>query len=312
VLEPLGISCDLVESQEPQGLLRAIGRVDDGVVLLNMTDGFYPVTASYFPAMCAMFGWRYFGNSAALQLGVQNKYLQYAMCRLLGVRAPESFLYDGERCLSETPPPDGEFPFFVKPFDQANSIGIFNEAVLDRLREAVAVAARIKSHYGTKALIQRYVAGDTIRVNYVGAAPERPLTECLGIHRMKGPPEPERPFTDFETHLRDFVQADADYAREAVATPLDPNGGRTDAAAVRQIRREVSAFARQFGLRDIFSMDYKLASSGECYFIEVNTLPFARNAALKAYCRSEFGLSVGAAMARAIVGRHSAEFPKEW
>jgi hypothetical protein len=50
-----------------------------------MTDGFQPVTASYFPALAAMTGRGYFGNSAALQLSIQNKFVQYLMCTQLGI-----------------------------------------------------------------------------------------------------------------------------------------------------------------------------------------------------------------------------------
>jgi D-alanine-D-alanine ligase-like ATP-grasp enzyme len=312
-LEPRSIACALVEAGSIDFLARQSREIGGGTVCWNMTDGFFPVTASYYPALCAMFGWRYFGNSASLQLAVQDKYLQYAMCRLLEIRTPETYLYDGARCLNARPPPDGKFAFFVKPFDLANSIGIFNDSVCETLAEAVAIAVRIRDHYHTKSLIQRYVPGDTLRVNYVAADRSRAVEDVIGIHRMKGPPEPDRPFSTFAAHFEDFAQADADYAREAVAVRLDrgPEAERL-APVVAQIKRDVAALAAQFGLRDFFSMDYKLTADGDCYFIEVNTLPFARNAGLRAYCREAFGLTVGGALAEAIITAKAVEFPREW
>jgi D-alanine-D-alanine ligase-like ATP-grasp enzyme len=311
-LEPRGISCTLVEGAEIRDVVPAESHAASDTIYWNMTDGFYPVTGSYFPALCAMFRWRYFGNSASLQLAVQNKYLQYAMCWLMGIKTPETFLFDGAKCLSSETPPLGAFEYFVKPFDLANSIGIFNDAACSTLEEAVERSVRIRAHYGTKAVIQRYIPGHTIRVNYVAARRAVPVETILGMHRMVGPPEPNRPFSTFEAHLEDFAQADADYAREAKAISIVDSTDPHLAAAAAQIRADTRMLVRQFGLRDFFSMDYRLSPGGGLYYIEVNTLPFARNAGLRAYCDSAFGMTVGAALAEAIVSSDRDPFPHEW
>ncbi|MDB5580854.1 MAG: D-alanine:D-lactate ligase-like protein [Bradyrhizobium sp.] len=311
-LAPRGIECALIEAGDIQRMAGDASLADPGTICWNMTDGFFPVTASYFPALCAMFGWRYFGNSASLQLAVQDKYLQHAMCRLLGIRTPETYLYDGAERLSPEPPPEEGFAYFVKPFDLANSIGIFNDAECETLEAAIERSVRICEHYQTKTLIQRYIPGCTVRVNYVAAARDRPVSEMLGMHVMRGPPEPDRPFSTFDAHFEDFAQADADYAREAQAVDLIDARGDVGVDAARQIRRDTEALVRQFGLRDFFSMDYKVTAEGQLYYIEVNTLPFARNAGLRAYCRSAFDLTVGAALAEAIVSSDDTRYPREW
>jgi D-alanine-D-alanine ligase-like ATP-grasp enzyme len=313
VLEPRGISCALVEGGDIQKIANDSSLAYPDTIYWNMTDGFFPVTASYFPALCAMFRWRYFGNSASLQLAVQNKYLQYSMCRLLGIRTPETYLYDGAECLSRELPPEDNFEYFVKPFDLANSIGIFNDAICETLESAIERSIRIKQHYRTKALIQRHIAGQTVRVNYVAAKPDVPIEENLGMHRMVGPPETDRPFSTFEAHFEDFAEADADYARDARAISIAvDNADDCSKSAAAQIRRDTKELVRQFGLRDFFSMDYLLSPDGELYYVEVNTLPFARNAGLRAYCRDAFGLTVGAALAEAIVSSDYHHFPREW
>lgn len=311
-LAPRGIDCALIEAGDIHAMAGEATLDDPDTICWNMTDGFFPVTASYFPAVCAMFGWRYFGNSASLQLAVQDKYLQYAMCRLLGIRTPETYLYDGAERLSPTPPPEENFAYFVKPFDLANSIGIFNDAECETLEAAIERSVRIREHYQTKALIQRNIPGQTVRVNYVAAARDRPISEMLGMHVMHGPPEPDRPFSTYDAHFEDFAQADTDYAREAQAVNLVDARGDVGAQAAGQIRRDTEALVSQFGLRDFFSMDYKLTADGQLYYIEVNTLPFARNAGLRAYCRSAFNLTVGAALAEAIVSSADARYPREW
>lgn len=235
------------------------------------------------------------------------------MCRVIGIKTPETYLYDGVQCLSSTIPPHDEFEFFVKPFDLANSIGIFNDAVCPTLDAAIERSVRIQEHYRTKALIQRHVPGQTIRVNYVAARRDMPIEDMLGMHLMFGPPEPDRPFSTYEAHLEDFVQADADYARQAEAVSLlgDQANDQLKVFAA-QIRHDTRELVRQFDLRDYFSMDYRLSPEGELYYIEVNTLPFARNAGLRASCLSTYHLSVGAALAEAIMSSDRLHFPREW
>lgn len=312
-LAPRGISCALVEGGDIHKIANDSSLANPNTICWNMTDGFFPVTASYFPAMCAMFRWRYFGNSASLQLAVQNKYLQYSICRLLQIKTPETYLYDGAECLSHEPPPKDNFEYFVKPFDLANSIGIFNDATCATLESAIERSIRIQQHYRTKALVQRHIPGQTVRVNYVAAKRDVPIDAILGMHRMVGPPEPDRPFSTFKAHFEDFAEADADYAREATAISFAVDSADDCLkAAAAQIRGDTKELVRQFGLRDFFSMDYRLSTNGELYFVEVNTLPFARNAGLRAYCRDIFGLSVGAALAEAIVSSGFHSLPREW
>jgi len=312
-LASFDVEARLIEANDFGGISSAIEGTGSDSIFLNMTDGFYPVTASYLPALAAMTRKRYFGNSAALQLSIQNKFVQYLMCRRLGIPIPNTALYDGNRYLGGDDRRDKSYRYFVKPFDLANSIGIFADAVCVSLEEAISVAERIRSHYGSKSLIQEYISGESVRVNYVAVNRKGPIHEALGIHLMRGPPDDEQDFTDYETHLREFEAADAAYERMATATSLAPPNSAPH-AAVCGIRSDTKKLVECFGLRDFFSMDYKISSRGERYFIELNTLPFARNAGLRAYCKEAFGLTVGGALGSAILSMLSEpRYPqREW
>jgi hypothetical protein len=199
----------------------------------------------------------------------------------------------------------------------ANSIGIFADAVCGSVDEAFSISKRIKSYYGSKSLIQEYIPGASIRVNYVAVDRDKPIHKMLGIHLMKGPPEEDNDadFTTYEEHLRRFESADAAYAKTATATNLlsTPQLQKYH-AAVTGIQSDVEKLVNCFGLRDFFSMDYKITEEGERYFIELNTLPFARNAGLRAYCNEVFGLTVGRALGTAILSNASSpDYPqREW
>jgi len=241
--------------------------------------------------------------------------MQYIFCNHANILTPKTFLYDGATCVSDDRPQEGQYKFFVKPFDLANSIGIFGDSVSDSLANAVQVAVRIKEHYNTKALIQEFIDGVSVRVNYISVARDASIPQNIGIHLMTGPPDDDIPFTTFESHLERFARADADYADKAV--PSDMISAplahlHAVGAAVGKIQTDTEKLVRILGLRDYFSMDYKLAEDGRCYFIEVNTLPFARNAALRAYCKQSFGLTVGAALGAAMVGAIADGPPHEW
>jgi D-alanine-D-alanine ligase-like ATP-grasp enzyme len=311
-LSPRGVSCELIEAHDDDLLSKHLATGDTGTVFFNMTDGFAPLTGSYFPAFAAMRRAHYFGNSPALQLMVQNKYLQYIACDFLGVRAPETFLFDGDERISQSSPPPSIFPVLVKPFDLANSIGIFTDCVCDDLDSTITLCKRIKAHYQTKALVQRYIPGRSIRVNYVAVNRDVPIHECIGVHHMQGPQETEEDFSTFERHLELFQDADEAYAREAVPSDMTASQEPHIQTAVAEIRAHTAALVRHLGLRDFFSMDYRITDRGEPYFIELNTLPFTRNAGLRAYCKTAFGLDVGQALAEAIVAASRSDARQEW
>jgi D-alanine-D-alanine ligase-like ATP-grasp enzyme len=306
------IPCELLEARDDHALAKHLKIDDAHTMFLNMTDGFAPLTGSYFPAFAAMRRVRYFGNSAALQLMVQNKYLQYIACDFLGIRVPETFLFHGSERISQSAPSPSVFPVLVKPFNLANSIGIFTDCVCDDLESTIALCSRIKAHYHTKALVQRYIPGRSIRVNYVSVDRDMPIHESIGIHHMQGPSEIEEGFSTFDRHLEVFERADADYARDAIPSDLAASSDPTIKSAVAEIRAHTAAIVRHLNLRDFFSMDYRVTDAGEPYFIELNTLPFARNAGLRAYCRDSFGMEVGQALAAAILAASQSEAPQEW
>jgi D-alanine-D-alanine ligase-like ATP-grasp enzyme len=297
------VTARLIEANDVEELCRTLAAAKDRSILWNMTDGFSPVTSSYFPAVAAMMRKRYFGNSAALQLGIQNKFIQYLMCRQLGIPAPNTALYDGHQILAGDDRGTASNLYFVKPFDMANSIGIFPDAICDTIAEASSISTRIKSHYQSKTLIQEYISGASIRVNYIAVDRRSPIHRKLGIHLMQGPSDDDVDFTTFEDHLERFAVADATYAAKATAINLaDPKSPHQKyQAAIFGIQSDAEKLVRCFGLRDFFSMDYKITDAGERYFIELNTLPFARNAGLRAYCEETFGLTVGRALGAAIL-----------
>lgn len=305
------ISCQLVEANDNKALAKLCARAAVCSIFWNMTDGFYPVTASYFPAFAAMKGVRYFGNSSALQLSIQNKFMQYIICKHFDIPTPRTRLYDGDRCLNGDLYHSSTCRFFVKPFDLANSIGVFADSTCSTLDRSIELARRIKHHYQTKALIQDEIVGRSLRVNYVAVDREKPIHENIGIHWMQGPPEEGSDFKGFEDHLENFMTADAEYAEKAVAHDITVDNPKYQ-SAVAGIRTDTEKLVRCLGLRDFFSMDYKLTDSGERYFIELNTLPFARNRGLKAYCWETFGLSVGRALGAAILASASSGTSREW
>jgi hypothetical protein len=107
--------------------------------------------------------------------------------------------------------------------------------------------------------------------------------------------------------LERFALADAAYAAMATATSLTSSIPQLQnyQAVVLGIQSDAEKLVRGFGLRDFFSMDYKITDDGQRYFIELNTLPFARNAGLRAYCKETFGLTVGRALGAAILALSS-------
>jgi D-alanine-D-alanine ligase len=314
LLSRSGVRCELIEAWDSAALAAVLTTADKRSMFWNMTDGFHPVTASYFPAVAAMRRIPYFGNSAALQLAVQNKFFQYAICKSLGIPVPDTTFFDGAKPLGPLPYRPLSKDLFVKPFDLANSIGIYGDAVCSSMDAAIEVALRIKRSYGRKSLIQSYIKGKSVRVNYVAVQRDIPIHQSLGIHLIEFDSDVDEPFSTLDRHFDNFAKADALYAATAKASDVTADTADPELyqAAVSGIRADTEKLVCSLGLRDFFSMDYKLTDSGERYFIELNTLPFVRNPGLKAYCREQFGCVVGEALGTAILSASAENSQPDW
>jgi D-alanine-D-alanine ligase-like ATP-grasp enzyme len=243
------------------------------------------------------FGGRVFGSGPTASACAQNKFLQYAVFKSLGVTTPQSWSRDLPNLGSH--PANG---YFVKPCNLGNSIGIFDDAHGCGWSKALDIATRIEDVYGVKAIIQEYITGLYCRASFIGCRGNRPTLDDIGVHALILPDEGSRPtFTTFSDYYASYLKDNNSYNARVYSIPIDMclKWQMLSAEEDRQLRMCLKAIIGALDLSGIFTIDI-IVRSGTPYFLEVNTNPFLRNAALRSYAMESFGVNAEQAYYRAI------------
>ena len=77
----------------------------------------------------------------------------------------------------------------------------------------------------------------------------------------------------------------------------------TQPAAAAAIKRIAAMLMQGLGLRDVFSIDFRVEADDSVHLIEFEVCPGLPCFDFRAYCRTQWGLSLAAAMAEAAAAR---------
>ena len=212
--------------------------------------------------------------------------------------------------------PTSAGPLFVKPNTLGAKIGIFADSLCRDGLEAKDRARRILERYRDRALIQPFVEGDDVRVSFIDLGGE--FADQLGVERIVKDPGSETSgafltMKDNETlsGARDTAGGRGGFGlgHAAAFTPrmVDLRDERS-ARSRRVVERivELSArLARLVGLRDLFSIDFRIRTDGEPVFFEFEVSPGVTIYDFQNYLRQRRGVSLGEALARALEIAHA-------
>jgi D-alanine-D-alanine ligase len=208
--------------------------------------------------------------------------------------------------------PDHAEALFVKPNTLGAKVGIFADSRCATLSEARDRASRIWQRYRDRALIQPFVCGDDVRVSFMDTGGG--FSDQLGVDRLVKDPAGETggafmTMKDNETlsGARDVSGTRGGFgaAREAAFVPrmvdlrrsADPRSHR----AVAEIIAMSERLAGLVGLRDYFSMDFRIDDEGRPTFFEFEVCPGVTIYDFQNYLATTHGLGLGEALARAFV-----------
>jgi D-alanine-D-alanine ligase len=199
---------------------------------------------------------------------------------------------------------------FVKPNTLGAKIGIFSDSLCATEAEALDRARRIWDRYHDRALIQPFVAGDDVRASFIDCGGE--LADQLGVERIEKNPASE-------TGGAFLTMKD----NETLSGASDTGGARGGFGATRaaafvprmiDLRRETderskvavdgvvdgaNRLARLVGLRDCFSIDFRIDAGGRPTFFEFEVSPAVTIYDFQNYLAGR-GLTLGDALARSM------------
>jgi D-alanine-D-alanine ligase-like ATP-grasp enzyme len=314
IMQPLakmGIVAEFVALDDLPARLRELAPLSDRTIVWTLNDGVRFYRGSAVPALARLAGFARFGSPALAAHLCQDKFASLALAAAAGLPVPSTRLMEGDTeiaALGDWPSPDG--PLFVKPNTLGAKIGIFADSLCRDRSEANDRARRIWERYRDRALIQPFVQGDDVRVSFLDLGGE--LADQLGIERIVKDPASETggaflTMKDNETlsGARDTAGGRGGFGatRTAAFTPrmVDLRGETSELSrrAVKRILDLSARLARLIGLRDVFSIDFRIDVDGQPTFFEFEVCPGVTIYDFQNYLRRR-GLSLGEALAKAL------------
>lgn len=200
-------------------------------------------------AMLEYLGIPFTGSGSRACAMAMDKHVSRRLAAGVGVPVAAGFVADGTHATAAAVRRSIEsgpgFPAVVKPVDQGSSVGL----TIVQSPEDIAGALERTAPYGSRFLVERYIAGTEITVTVLG---EQALP-ALEI----------RPESGLYDYLHKYTSGRTEYICPA---PLEDTLARTFAGY------SVDAY-RALGCSVYARIDFRLSAAGEPYFLEVNTLP---------------------------------------
>ncbi|WP_192249358.1 D-alanine:D-lactate ligase-like protein [Mesorhizobium silamurunense] len=291
-----------------RGLAFMAAELDDAATVLakadpratlvwTLTDGVAYFRGGASPALARLNGLRTIGADDSLFALCQDKFRSGAVLAALGLPVPAVGLARNGAWLVE--PPASAAGWFVKPNRLGAKIGIWADSRITELGHALELSRRVFAGYRDDVVVQPYVAGRNVRASFLGLKPETGV-EALGIAFVDSG-------GDFQT-MADSMALYGDTgqaARDAgiYAEPeLEPVAASQPAAdrAIRAIAQKLTAGV---GLKDVFSVDFRVEADDTVHLIEFEVCPGLPCFDFRDYCRRQWGMSLADAMAETAANR---------
>ncbi|MER8392853.1 D-alanine:D-lactate ligase-like protein [Mesorhizobium sp. M1340] len=273
------------------------GEVPKTSLVWTLTDGIAYFRGGAAPALARLNGLKAIGADDALFALCQDKFRSGAVLGALGLPVPQAGLArDGAWLVA---PPASPAGWFVKPNRLGAKIGIWPDSRCHDLGHALKLSRRVFAAYRDDVVVQPYVPGRNVRASFLGLKPDTGI-EALGVAFVDSG-------GDFQTmqdslalygNTGEAAKATGNYA-EPLLLPVDASQPRADA----RIRRIAESLMVGLGLRDVFSIDFRVEADDSVHVIEFEVCPGLPCFDFRDYCRKQWGLSLADAMAEAAANR---------
>jgi len=307
-----GIAAEFVALNELPQRLGELAPQRERTIVWAFTDGVRFYRGSSVPALARLEGFARFGSPAGAAHLCQEKFASLALASAAGLAVPPTRLMEGDKeiaALGDWASASG--PLFVKPNALGAKIGIFADSLCRDFKEAKDRAKRIWERYRDRALLQLFVEGDDVRVSFIDLGGE--FADQLGIERIVKDAASEAggaflTMKDNETlsGARDTAGGRGGFgaSRPAAFIPrmidLRSAGDERPRRAVADILDFSARLARLVGLRDLFSIDFRIDADGRPTFLEFEVCPGVTIYDFQNYLRARRGMTLGGALAKAM------------
>ncbi|MBB6466052.1 D-alanine-D-alanine ligase [Aminobacter lissarensis] len=300
--------CALADACTERGLdFRAVVLDDAATVLASadrstslvwtLTDGIAYFRGGASPALARLNGLRTIGADDSLFALCQDKFRAGAVLTALGLPVPAAGLLRGGDWLVE--PPASSSGYFVKPNRLGAKIGIWADSRIGKVGDALALGLRVFDAYRDEVIVQPYVAGRNVRASFLAVDP-KVGPEALGIVFVDSG-------GDFQTMADSMaLYGDTGIAARQAGQYVEPElvqVASVQPRAAEKIRQVAVKLMAGLGLRDVFSLDFRVEADDTVHLIEFEVCPGLPCFDFRAYCRTEWQLGLVEAMAETAARR---------
>ena len=261
----------------------------------TLTDGIAYFRGSAAPTPARPNGVATFGSDDTLFALCQDKFRSGAVLRALGLPAPEAGLArDGEWIVE---PPVSATGWFVKPNRLGAKIGIWPDSRASTLSQALDLSRRVHAAYRDDVVVQPYVAGRNVRASYLAIDPAETAPASFFVDSG----------SDFQTMADSMaLYGETGEAAKTAGAYSEPELLPVAAAqpeAARRIDKVAARAMRGLGLRDVYSMDFRVEADDTVHLIEFEVCPGLPCFDFRDYCRRRWSMRLAEAMASAAAAR---------
>jgi D-alanine-D-alanine ligase-like ATP-grasp enzyme len=266
-------------------------------IVWTLSDGVAYFRGSAGPALARLNGLPTIGSDDSLFALCQDKFRSGAVLHSLRLPVPQSGLARNGVWLAE--PPASPSGWFVKPNRLGAKIGIWPDSRCENIDQALELSRRVFAAYRDDVVVQPYVKGRNVRASFLGLTPETGM-EALGVVFVDSG-------GDFQT-MKDSL---ALYGETGASARMQGSYEEPDLAPVaasqpladERIRHIAAQLMPAFGLRDVFSLDFRVEEDDTVHLIEFEVCPGLPCFDFRAYCRSQWRLGLADAMAETAANR---------
>jgi D-alanine-D-alanine ligase len=279
-------------------------------IIWAMTDGMRFYRGSAVPVLARLEGFARFGSPAVAAHLAQDKFACLALASSAGLAVPPTRLMEGGDEVARLGPSPRSVALFVKPNTLGAKIGIFADSLCASEADAVDRARRIWDRYRDRALIQPFVAGDDVRASFIDCGGA--LCDQIGVERIEKNPASETggaflTMKDNETlsGTKDTAGARGGFGalRPAAFVPrmidLRLEDDERSRRAVEAVVDGAGRLARLVGLKDCFSIDFRIDAAGRPSFFEFEVCPAVTIYDFQNYLAGR-GYTLGAALGKSM------------
>lgn len=276
------------------------GRDPRSTLVWTLTDGIAYFCGGAAPALARLNGLKTIGADDSLFALCQDKFRSGAVLSALGLPVPPAGLARDGQWLVE--PPASPTGWFVKPNRLGAKIGIWPDSRCDSLAHALDLSRRVFFAYKDDVVVQPYVAGRNVRASFLGLRPDAGV-KALGVAFVDSGGD----FQTMEDSLVLYGQTgEAAKAEGRYAEPDLAPVAASQPQADRKIREIAATLMHGLGLRDVFSIDFRVEADDIVHLIEFEVCPGLPCFDFRSYCRSQWGMALSEAMAATAASRFEA------